>query len=92
MNDPITPEGFSSNNAGGILGGISTGQDIELRAAVKPIPSVALEQNTVDTSGRAVTIRVGGRHDVCAIPRINPVLEAMVLLTLADFWLLARRV
>ena len=91
-NDPITPEGFASNNAGGILGGVSSGQDILLRCAVKPIASVAQEQNTVDTSGKAVTIVVGGRHDVCAIPRINPVLEAMVLLTLADFWLLARRV
>jgi chorismate synthase len=90
-NDPMTPEGFASNRAGGILGGISSGQDIVARVAIKPIPSVAKEQRTVTASGEATTISVGGRHDACAIPRINPVLEAMVCLTLADFWLLAGR-
>ncbi|GFK93860.1 Chorismate synthase [Fundidesulfovibrio magnetotacticus] len=90
-NDPITPRGFASNRAGGMLGGISSGQDIVVRAAVKPIPSVAKEQLTTTTSGEETTVRVGGRHDACAIPRINPVLEAMVCLTLADFWLLSGR-
>lgn len=90
-NDPITPEGFASNRAGGILGGISSGQNVVVRCAVKPIASVAKEQRTVTVSGEAATIVVGGRHDVCAIPRINPVLEAMVCLTLADFWLLSGR-
>jgi len=90
-NDALTPEGFASNRAGGILGGISSGQMIVARCAVKPIPSVAKEQQTVNTSGEAVTVRIPGRHDVCAIPRINPVLEAMTLLTLADFWLLSGR-
>lgn len=89
-NDEITPEGFLSNNAGGVLGGVSSGQDIVLRAAVKPIPSIALEQRTVKLDGTAATLRVGGRHDVSAIPRIVPVLRAMVQLTLADAWMLQR--
>lgn len=87
-NDPMTPQGFASNNAGGVLGGISTGQDIVLTVAVKPIPSVRLEQQTVTTAGDAATISVGGRHDVCAIPRVVPVLEAMTALVLADTLLL----
>jgi chorismate synthase (EC 4.2.3.5) len=90
-NDPITPEGFASNNAGGILGGISSGQDIVVRAYVKPIPSIAREQRTVTTSGEAAAITVGGRHDIAAIPRINPVLKAMAALTLADLLLVDRR-
>lgn len=90
-NDPIRAEGFLSNNAGGILAGISTGQDIVLRAAVKPIASIVREQPTVDRSGRETYVRVGGRHDVCAIPRIVPVLAAMVRMVLADAVLLQRR-
>ncbi len=91
QNDPITPSGFSSNNAGGILGGISTGQDIILRAAVKPIPSIAKEQQTINLKGQAQNIRIGGRHDISAIPRINPVLKAMTLLTITDLLLQDRR-
>ncbi len=90
-NDAMTAQGFASNRAGGILGGISSGQDIVARCAVKPIPSVAKEQRTVTTDGQEVGVSVPGRHDACAIPRINPVLEAMTLLTLADFWLLSGR-
>jgi len=90
-NDPITPAGFLSNNAGGVLGGVSSGQDIVVRAAVKPIPSIAQVQQTVTVHGDAAEIIVGGRHDVSAIPRIVPVLKAMVLLTLADFWLMQKR-
>lgn len=86
-NDPITPEGFVANRAGGILAGISNGDEIVLRAAVKPIPSIALEQDTIDLQGRPRKLRVKGRHDISAIPRIVPVLEAMVRLTLADFLL-----
>ena len=86
-NDPITPEGYESNHAGGILGGISTGMDIIIRAAVKPIPSISKLQSTVDSSGKPAQISVKGRHDVSAIPRIIPVLEAMTLLVLADFML-----
>ena len=90
-NDAMSASGFASNNAGGILAGISSGQDIVVRAAVKPIPSIALEQRTVDRFGAERTIRVGGRHDICAIPRVVPVLAAMARLVLADMALLQRR-
>ena len=83
-NDPITPQGFSTNNAGGILAGISNGDDIVIRVAVKPIPSILIEQKTIDRSGNSATISTKGRHDVSAIPRINVVCEAMVSLVLAD--------
>ena len=91
-NDPLIPGGFEKNDAGGILGGISTGADILLRVAVKPIPSISLEQKTVDTLGRPVSLKVRGRHDVAAIPRINPVCEAMVAIVLADHWLRQRAI
>jgi chorismate synthase len=86
-NDPIMSDGFQRNNAGGILGGISNGDDIILRAAVKPIPSIGKEQDTIDRQGRPAKIKMTGRFDVSAIPRIVPVLEAMVKLTLADHYL-----
>ncbi|SHF54166.1 chorismate synthase [Desulfacinum infernum DSM 9756] len=86
-NDPPTADGYASNNAGGVLGGISSGMDLVVRAAVKPIPSIAREQRTVTRDGKETTIRIGGRHDIAAIPRIVPVCEAMVLITLADFML-----
>ncbi|GAB1410518.1 chorismate synthase [Desulfovibrionales bacterium] len=90
-NDPMTSTGFASNNAGGILAGISSGQTICLRVAVKPIPSIAQTQNTVDTKGNERQIAIAGRHDICAIPRIVPVLAAMTRLVLADAVLLQRR-
>ena len=83
-NDPISSNGFISNNAGGILAGITNGEDITIRVAVKPIPSIRLEQETIDTAGRQHKIEVKGRHDIAAIPRINVVCEAMVCLVLAD--------
>ncbi|HSO71194.1 MAG TPA: chorismate synthase [Thermodesulfobacteriota bacterium] len=86
-NDQLIPAGFASNNAGGILAGIANGDEIVIRAAVKPIPSIAQEQQTIDRQCRPQTIKVGGRHDISAIPRIVPVLAAMVKLTLADFLL-----
>ena len=89
-NDPLTSDGFLSNNAGGILAGISSGQDIVVRAAIKPIPSISRQQRTVDQSGREQTITIGGRHDICAIPRVVPVLKAMVALTLTDMLLVHR--
>ncbi len=91
-NDPITPEGFSSNRAGGILAGISNGDEIILRAAVKPIPSIYKEQDTVDRRGYPAKLRLDGRFDTVAIPRILPVLEAMVKIVLADHLLRARAV
>ncbi|SDL38832.1 chorismate synthase [Maridesulfovibrio ferrireducens] len=90
-NDFINEKGFLSNNAGGILGGISSGQDIVVRAYVKPIPSISKEQQTVDSEGHSTEIKIGGRHDICAIPRIVPVLKAMAMLTIADHLLLQRR-
>ncbi|MDQ7032229.1 MAG: chorismate synthase [Desulfonauticus sp.] len=90
-NDILTPDGFITNNAGGILGGVSSGQDIVARVAVKPIPSLAKKQKTINREAKEVEFSTGGRHDICAIPRIVPVLEAMVLLVLADFVLLQRR-
>lgn len=83
-NDQITLSGFASNRAGGILAGISNGDDIIIRVAVKPIPSIAQRQNTVDVNNKPVKIKIAGRHDISAIPRIIPVCEAMVCLTLAD--------
>lgn len=83
-NDAITPEGFTGNNAGGILAGISNGNEIVIRVAVKPIPSISKKQQSVNLKNDAVIIQVGGRHDISAIPRIIPVCEAMVRLTLVD--------
>ncbi|HIQ36438.1 MAG TPA: chorismate synthase [Desulfocapsa sulfexigens] len=86
-NDEITPVGFAGNNAGGILAGISNGSEIVIRVAVKPIPSISKKQQSVNLDNEAVTIQVGGRHDISAIPRIIPVCEAMVRLTLVDHML-----
>lgn len=84
VNDPLTVAGFAKNSAGGVLAGITTGQDIVLRVYCKPIPSIALPQQTVDKDGRERSIEIQGRHDICVIPRIVPVCEAMVCLALAD--------
>lgn len=86
-NDQITSEGFLSNHAGGILGGISTGQPIVMRLAVKPTASISLKQKTIDINGCDSVICVKGRHDPCLCPRIAPVAEAMTALVLADAWL-----
>lgn len=82
---------YASNHAGGIEGGISNGQPIVARAYVKPIPSVAKEQKTVSKDGENIVLSIGGRHDICAIPRIVPVLKAMTALTLMDMILLQKR-
>lgn len=86
-NDAMTEDGFATSHAGGILGGISNGQDIVVRIAVKPTPSIAKEQQTRDIRGYVVPISVRGRHDPCIAPRIVPVAEAMLALVLADAWL-----
>jgi chorismate synthase len=83
-NDPLTKDGFASNHAGGILGGISSGQDIVVRIAVKPTPSIEKTQQTRDIHGNTVKISVRGRHDPCIVPRIVPVAEAMLALVLID--------
>ncbi len=96
-NDPLLSKhvnnkvNFASNNAGGILSGISSGQDIIVQAAIKPIPSIAKEQQSINPQGEAVKLVVGGRHDICAIPRVVPVLKAMLALTLADAVLMQKR-
>lgn len=79
---------FLSNNAGGTLGGISTGQDIFFRAAFKPTPSIAIKQNTIDKKLQNVSISIKGRHDPCVVPRAVIVVEAMTAVTLLDFILL----
>ena len=83
-NDALTPEGFRTNHAGGVLAGITSGADIVLRVACKPIASIEKEQETIDVHGKPVVLSVRGRHDVSVIPRIIPVCEAMVCLVLAD--------
>jgi len=83
-NDPIGPAGFQTNHAGGILAGITSGAPIVIRAACKPIASIACPQETIDVHGRPAVVTVGGRHDVSVIPRIIPVCEAMVAIVLAD--------
>ncbi len=85
--EPYTEDGrfrTRTNNAGGIAGGISNGEDIVLRAAVRPPASIARRQSTVDTAGSATTVEVKGWHDPCIVPRAVPVLEAMTALVLAD--------
>ena len=86
VNDPMDKEGFTKNNVGGILAGITTGQDIVIRVYCKPIPSIALPQQTMDIAGNPRSIAIQGRHDICVLPRIVPVCEAMVCLVLADHW------
>jgi chorismate synthase len=76
-----------TNRHGGMLGGISSGEPVVLRAAVKPTSSLPLEQRTVTQTGEATTIRTKGRHDPCLLPRFVPIAEAMVAIVLADHWL-----
>ena len=89
-NDEMNRNGFVSNNAGGILGGISTGQDIVIRIAVKPTPSIFKKQKTVDKNGKEKEIKIKGRHDPCIVPRIVPVAESMAALALVDRFLIQR--
>ncbi|MDR2964447.1 MAG: chorismate synthase [Treponema sp.] len=83
-------ENNNDKNAGGILGGISNGQDIVFRAAFKPTSSIKKLQTAKDKNGKEVEVSVTGRHDVCIVPRAVPVVEAMTALVLADFLLLSR--
>jgi len=82
--DELTPQGFLSNNAGGILGGISTGQDIVARYAIKPTSSIRLPRRSINKAGEAVTVSTEGRHDPCVGIRATPIAEAMLALVLMD--------
>ena len=82
--DEITPEGFLGNNAGGILGGISTGQDIKVSIALKPTSSITTPGRTIDKQGNAVEVVTKGRHDPCVGIRATPIAEAMLAITLMD--------
>ena len=82
--DEMTPEGFVSNNAGGILGGISTGQDIVVNIAVKPTSSIRLGRRSIDKAGLPVVVETHGRHDPCVGIRATPIAEAMLALVLID--------
>jgi chorismate synthase len=82
--DEITPKGFTSNNAGGILGGISTGQDIVVNIAVKPTSSIRLGRRSIDKAGNPVVVETHGRHDPCVGIRATPIAEAMLALVLMD--------
>ena len=83
-NDQMDKKGFKTNHAGGILAGITSGEQIVLRAYCKPIPSIAKSQQTIDMNGKERMIEIQGRHDICVLPRIVPVCEAMVSIVVAD--------
>ena len=82
--DELTPEGFASNHAGGVLGGISTGQDIVVSIAIKPTSSIRLPRRSVDRAGAPTTVETFGRHDPCVGIRATPIAEAMLALVLMD--------
>ncbi|HXX11539.1 MAG TPA: chorismate synthase, partial [Burkholderiales bacterium] len=82
--DEMTPEGFLSNNAGGILGGISTGQDIVVNVAIKPTSSIRLPRRSIDKQGQPVLVETHGRHDPCVGIRATPIAEAMLAIVLMD--------
>jgi chorismate synthase len=82
--DEMTPEGFLSNNNGGVLGGISTGQDVAVSIALKPTSSIRLPRRTIDVRGKPATIETTGRHDPCVGIRATPIAEAMLACVLAD--------
>jgi chorismate synthase len=82
--DELTPEGFASNNAGGVLGGISTGQDIVVAIAVKPTSSIRVPRRSIDLQGRPTVVETLGRHDPCVGIRATPIAEAMLALVLMD--------
>lgn len=82
--DELTPQGFASNHAGGIVGGVSTGQNITVSLAIKPTSSIRIARRSVDVHGQPVTLATEGRHDPCVGIRAAPIVEAMLALTLID--------
>jgi chorismate synthase len=96
-NDPFVPgeDGrprTAANRSGGVQGGISNGEDVVVRVGFKPTATIRQAQQTVDREGKAVTLEARGRHDPCVLPRAVPMVEAMMLLVLADHWLRQRTV
>ncbi|MEE3331078.1 MAG: chorismate synthase [Myxococcota bacterium] len=94
-NDPFVPgeDGrprTTTNRSGGVQGGISNGESIDIRVAFKPTATISSAQETVDSAGNAVTLEAQGRHDPCVLPRAVPMVEAMMCLVLADHWLRQR--
>ena len=90
-NDSFTAGGkLATNRCGGVLGGITTGSTVEFRIAVKPTPSISIEQNTVDRNLQECTLQIKGRHDPCIVPRIVPVVEAMAAMVVCDLLLRAK--
>ena len=79
-----------TNHSGGVQGGITNGEDVVFRVAFKPIPSLMQSQQTVDIHGNAVTLEIQGRHDVCVVPRVIPIVEAMAAMVTLDFILLKK--
>lgn len=96
QNDVFTNENGNittrTNRSGGIQGGISNGQDICFRVAFKPVATLLMEQETVDTEGYATTLTARGRHDPCVLPRAVPIVESMAAMTLLDYYLLNKSV
>lgn len=82
--------GTRTNNSGGIQAGISNGQDIYFRVAFKPVSTILMEQQTVNTQGKDTTIKARGRHDACVLPRAVPIVEAMAAMVILDYYLLAK--
>jgi len=82
--DSLTPEGFAHNNAGGVLGGISTGQDLEVSIAIKPTSSILTPRDSIDSAGNAVAVQTKGRHDPCVGIRATPIAEALLALVVMD--------
>jgi chorismate synthase len=85
--DELTPHGFKSNHAGGVLGGISSGQDIVVSLALKPTSSITMPGSTIDIQGNPAEIATTGRHDPCVGFRATPIAEAMLALVLMDHYL-----
>jgi chorismate synthase len=82
--DALTPAGFASNHAGGVLGGISTGQDLVVRVAIKPTSSIRVPKPSIDRAGQPTVIETLGRHDPCVGIRATPIAEAMLALVVMD--------
>ena len=82
--DELTPEGFVGNNAGGILGGISSGQDVVVSIALKPTSSIRIPRRSIDLEGKPISVQTTGRHDPCVGLRATPIAEAMLACVLMD--------